>query len=160
MSFDDNRNLIEEKNINPKNKVSLVIRNTYTPNNELVQTEYYNAEEKLVRIEKKKYNESGKLVFYTVIDENGYQTTTETSYNDYEKISGFIQTEGEAITESVSYNYDNNQNIVEVIDNLDRNSSYNIQYQYTYDEKSNWIKKIISTKNYPSQIVKRAITYF
>lgn len=159
-AYDERENLIEVTDINAQNEIVLKTINTYSANNELVQTDYLNKKQQLVRSEKKKYDEKGRLIYFVVLDETGKQIATETKYNDSGKILGYQQYEDDVMTESVSYSYDANGFLLETLDNIERNSLLNSQFEYEIDNKKNWTKKTLLMNNMPLEIVERTIVYF
>ena len=159
ISYDEAENVLQEININAENEVFLILKNEYNNLNELIQTNYLDGKQKIIRSEKKKYNPDGKLVLFFVTDADGNQVSTENTYNEANNIIKYDQMENEALTESLSYNYDANNNLVEIIDNIERKSVYNTQYEYTYDEKFNWTKRITRINGIEVETTEREINY-
>ena len=158
--YDDNKNLIEIKDINHKNEVVLTTKNTYDGKNELLVTDYFNKKNEKIRSEKKKHDADGRLINFVVVDETGKQIATETQYNEAGKMSSYAQLEDNVLTESMNYSYDNNGFLIETLDNIERNSPLNSQFEYEIDDKKNWTKKTLLIKNTPLEIVERTIVYF
>ena len=158
-SYDAQNNMIEEVHINPKGEVVLRVKNEYTVENELVNISYYNKEDQLIRSEKKKLDEKGRLIYYMVKDETGKTVVTQTKYNDLDKMSSFEQYEDDVLTESASYNYDENGFLIETIDNIERKSVLNNQFEYEIDAQKNWIKKTTNANGLTVEIISRSYVY-
>lgn len=152
--------LAQEFDFNAKNELILTTKYLYNDTNELVSTAYYNSKNALVRSEKKKFDEFNQLVSYNVLDETGQNIATEMKYNDKNQLIGYEQFENEVLTESLTHTYNLAGFLTQTEDNLNRNSSFTMIYEYELDDKNNWIKKTTSSKNSILEAVTREIVYY
>jgi len=158
-TYNENDLIEKQQDFNNKDEIVLTTIYTYSDEKELELTAFYNSKNQLVRSEKKKYDELNRLIYFAVLDETGQKITTETKYNEDNLIIGYDQFENDILTESLTYVYNTNGLMTQILDNLNRDSEFASQYEYVTDEQGNWIKKTTTMNGVQFEIVEREILY-
>lgn len=186
-SYDDNRNLIEEKFVGEENELFIRIERQFDDNGNILRyimhegsdassKKYKYYEEKnlvkefdydihgnLQSIMGYKYDKKGFLIEQTWYDENGiFQTKLIFANDDTGKpiTEKFYKSDG-ILKATTNYKYDEfyNQKVVNRVD-TDMKFSFNIKYYYKYDSQNNWIEKVSIRDEKLMFIYRRKIKYY
>jgi len=167
-NYDDKGNLIEENSYYPDDslKASYKYTNKYDNNDNLIEQNTYLSNGSLSWREIYTYDKNGKL-----IENNKYQSNGSFDNKDtfkYDNNGYLIEITRYLPDSSLYYKdryiYDEKGNPIER--NYDRPSdgkfttSFKDTYQYDYDEKNNWIKKVHFKDKIPKHIIEREIKYY
>jgi hypothetical protein len=186
--YDDNGNITEESIYNSSGileskysykygaKGDMTEQNIYNSEGNKSGTELYSYDDNGNKTEENIYNSTGDLTdshkFVSDKDENGNLVikdifkTEDGEYTEWQKFDaagnkieeGSGRTEGKNNTVT-TFKYDGNGNAVEEYCN---DPEQYIKYQYEYDSRGNWIKKIVFEKKVgiPQLLTERKIIYF
>ena len=123
----------------------------------------YNSDGILRSKETVKYDDKGNLIEWNSYNSDGSLSYKET--NKYDDKGNRIEENWYNSDGSLSHKYTNkyddkgNQNERNKY-NSDGSLSYEATFEYIYDEKNNWIKRILFWEDIPKKIVEREIEYY
>lgn len=138
--LDKNQNIISYKIWNENNHLKSHIQYFYNENNlkekSIMFDTFFKRETK--SFSKYKYDENKNLI----------------------EVSTFSLSD-EKLESKKNYSYDFQQNLIEETEyNSENKENFKYSYQYEYDNKRNWIRKIILKNNIPETIIERKIIYY
>lgn len=164
------RNVYEYNKDNKKvsevryDKDSLVIFSTsfeYDGDN-LLMKEVKDGKGKTEYLQKMEYTDNNKVKYKTVTDNfDNSQTTEQFKYDEKGNKILWQVTKNEEPYMEVNYSYDDHNNMTGFsVTNKINDETEKRAYTYKYDEKGNWIEKVIAIDGSPRFIEKREISYF
>jgi hypothetical protein len=162
-----------EYKYNDKNQKMLEIHYTKDGNKEyethytysgdkIASAETYNAKGELSYIEKSTFDNKGNITSQYTFDKfDGLHVRQEYKYDNKGNNTEWIAFEGETITNKASYGYDKYGNLTKVL-TIGKGGKVieDKAYNYEYNKKGNWIKKVFISNGRPAIITERTISYF
>lgn len=159
--YNDDNNLVSETKYDKAGNVLYKTVSDYD-NKLLIKTETLNADGSLEYSKEMKYDDKGNTVFVSVYDKfSDRKIQDEFEYDDKGNKIKVLKSENGSHLFTTTYSYDehNNLKIITVTDNSSEITE-NIEYEYEYDNKGNWVRKSITLNGVLKYIVERTITYF
>jgi hypothetical protein len=126
-------------------------RLSYRENNELVYT-----------IEFVEFNQAGQVTMQINQDVNDkYKTVTTNKYDDRGNLVKVVNLdENGKVLHEYEKQYDKHNNVIAVVSTWNGIQNYSKRYEYTYDNKNNWIKKISYNSDIKYTVEMRNIDYY
>lgn len=113
-------------------------------------------------VESVEFNEAGQAVtqVYNSVD-SGYKSTTELIYDDSGNATRFVNfDENGQVLNAYEKKYDQYNNLIKTITTSGENQKNIERNEYTYDNKSNWIKRVRYYDDIKKKVEMRTIDYY
>lgn len=136
----------------------------YNKNDLIVESIYYNSEGKEEGKIKNKYDEKNNLIELIYIDKDNeashHKRTFKFNSKNFNTEINEFDWEG-SLEMKYIYDYDSHGNVIEDYKYKSDGSLYEKRtYEYSFDEKGNWIKKVITKNDKPEFVIFREIEYY
>lgn len=160
--FDRKGNLIESIRYNGKDSITHKYFNKYDSKGNLIESFTYNSTDSLLRKTISIYDENNNLMDVNSFIAPKKHSITKFKYNNNSKQSEkHIYNSDNLLETKTLYEYNNMGHWKEVrIYNSNDELIENNSFDYEYDEKGNWVKKIEFKNNIATRIIERQILYF
>ena len=157
LTFNEKGNLIEEKQLNPKNLEEIIATHTFQF---AIEKDYKKSEN--IPNSEAQYDEKGNCISRTFFNDD--KILLSKSIYTYDAQNNLLS---EEIFDSNLrpfiqhlYKYNEKNHCIEIHKKTADNSiNILLKYQYTYDERDNWIERIEIEKGFVYTLTKRSYTY-
>lgn len=158
--FDNKGNRIESNTYNSDGSINSNSTHKYDEKENYIESishisdgysakkETYSYDDKGNVIEKNGYEADGSIRFKFLFHYDDKGNKIEDSYitSDY--------------TTNSTFKFDNKGNVIEELESINKSESIKNKYTYEYDEKDNWIKKVVYKNLTPTVMLERDIVYY
>ena len=159
--YNNKNQKVSEVRYDKDSKVIFSIQYQYEGDN-LIVKEVSNGDGEIEYMEKMSYTPKGELEIKTTLDNfDGTETIERYEYDSKGRKTSRIIEKNNEVSLKVRYKY-NDKGLLEELNVIDsKENPVDLRsYTYTYDEKGNWIEKIITVNSEKKFIEKREITYY
>lgn len=156
---DDNGNLVESRSYEPNGQLNAVYLNTYDESGYKIEevVSYQNSDERRTYIFTN--DKKGNTIEEREVRPFKDDYITSYKYDDKGREIQRIEYTGDRSNSIQTFKYNENGDQIESHYKGDYYSVY-IKYEYSYDKKGNWVKRITYEDGIPAEIAERSYTYY